>query len=361
MYHRELSSMHDPLPVSIEKNISDDDIPFNVKVTLLNKKGDIDIEHKASTVHLHCAKQCINGLFLYTYTYDHTNSFEMHIGKEIPCAIYHIVKRFYHDHESHHEEEDSLISAFHQSIGAKDIDINATILKATDYYLELFQEKFEAYADWIEEAYAQFANFLDHRKKTQYIAKIFPIHKALSKLYEDPLGEWIYCRAFVNSVDESILDGKHRAAIKNATNSIRKIRIYRDKTTARFTETTSQISYASGRLSFGLGIISGILGFVSITIAVGALIFSIRVAGKPPVGIQTRAETQHVDSIRHVQHRSVLEKMESFDNCMQELQRKNNSDHSVLTSKVNNIEKKIEKNSKTTQAKIPTAKKKTTK
>lgn len=87
-----------------------------------------------------------NGIMIYTYSVDDDNQFEAILGVKMHPSIYHNIKRFYHSHEYHPEEQDSLLEPFVRPYNGPD---SIPPIKENDnevlvHYLLEYEKKFRA-------------------------------------------------------------------------------------------------------------------------------------------------------------------------------------------------------------------------
>lgn len=117
-------------------------------------KRDIQIEAKDAngkifdTLLLHCLDARRNGLFMYEYevqekylskTTDSENKYLLNSNLNITNALYHSIKSFYHVHEFHSPNKDSLLHPFSSEVR---INLNCPNNLALLHYLDEFEKKF---------------------------------------------------------------------------------------------------------------------------------------------------------------------------------------------------------------------------
>jgi len=132
-------------PFSKEENISDDvEDQINIlKIDLLENK-DLKVNYREKEFLLKYIEHTEKGLFVYKF-----DSIE---NKELlKIQVYHLFKEICHVHNSHHDEEDSLLEAYI----SEDLDI----LDAISFYCETYIQKFKNYEMVLEEFELDTENF----------------------------------------------------------------------------------------------------------------------------------------------------------------------------------------------------------
>jgi hypothetical protein len=111
----------------------------------VNNKTQKDIElayadleaQKEGKVTLKFIDACRNGMLYYKYSYDNTNPYQEAIHLAICSAVYHLVKRFFHQHEYHNGEKDSMVKAY---VSSQAISIRTCNNKPLLHYLEELED-----------------------------------------------------------------------------------------------------------------------------------------------------------------------------------------------------------------------------
>ncbi len=119
---------HQRLQVTIKVN---DEQHKDIILTYINSS-----KNERGEVSLSFIDACKNGMLYYSYTYDNDNPYQKAIHIAIPKAAYHLIKRFFHRHEYHSREKDSLLEAY---IKPHKINIRECDSKPLQHYLKEFE------------------------------------------------------------------------------------------------------------------------------------------------------------------------------------------------------------------------------
>lgn len=144
---------------------------------------------------LHWADSSHNGLIKYWYEDEAGKDIELRfIHSALPNAIYHFIKGFFHRHEYHPGDSDSILSAY---ISDSDVDIKSIDNEALLHYLSLYSKKFQSYYRLAKVK----VNFLDMmlNNPDDYYAAYIDKHKALDRFCRNALGEVQYYRSLAGS------------------------------------------------------------------------------------------------------------------------------------------------------------------
>ena len=259
------------IATSTSNNISDiESCPFLVTVTL-ESSGNVIITPNKKEDHKVClnfVESSRNGLFLYYYENKNSDTDneqdENFISEHIPNAIYHLVKGFYHIHEHHDAEEDSLLKAF---LSDKPVKIKEPNNEALCHYLHEYEKKFKAYSKQIS------VSFLHLQQKSLDWRNIYGLFtrgsRAISKICQQALGEYVYCNSLLQSkyneqtdlVGNTTIDkqiDKVRIMVFNIKNAVRNIELLNAKNQTYFNYKNTRVSVW---IAF-IGIIIAILGIV---------------------------------------------------------------------------------------------------
>ncbi|MDR0660035.1 MAG: hypothetical protein LBG19_04375 [Prevotellaceae bacterium] len=114
----------------------------DIRVTYLSEKKQNPRKFDKKDIVLEYIDACRNGMLLYKYRFNNSCPLELAIDKAMPFAVYHLIKGYFHEHEYHSEEKDSLLEAYIQPtrINIKKCDNEALI-----FYLKGFEEQFAFY------------------------------------------------------------------------------------------------------------------------------------------------------------------------------------------------------------------------
>lgn len=196
IYHTDVTILN---PDPQTKDISDKmGKQHNVTVSLNQQNHNLTIksvpaEGEEAVINLKCEDHCRNGLFSYSYEYDDNIKEQIFLQGNIPNAIYHMVKGFYHQHKYHKSTNDSVLDAFvyPEKINIKDDDNKALI-----FYLEQYESKFQTSIWDIEDKY----RFLEEEDKTDE-NRLINLQKRLEldEFICNILGEAIYYRTLLES------------------------------------------------------------------------------------------------------------------------------------------------------------------
>jgi hypothetical protein len=152
-------------PFSKEENISDyvEDQKNVLKIDLLENK-DLKINYREEEFLLNYVEHTEKGLFVYKF--DNIEDKEL-----LKIQVYHLFKEICHVHNSHHDEEDSLLEAYVSE------ELNTS--DAISFYCETYIQKFKNYKLVLEEFKVNTENF--------EIVSIINQKKLLIKLKEELL------------------------------------------------------------------------------------------------------------------------------------------------------------------------------
>lgn len=206
IYHSDITILNaDPQTKDISDGIGKQ---HNVVVHLNQKNHNltiesIPIEGETTAINLKCEEYCRNGLFSYSYEYDDTVKEQVFLEGNIPNAIYHMVKGFYHQHKYHKSTNDSVLDAF---VSPKKINIKEDDNEALLFYLEQYELKFKTSILDIEDRY----KFLEEADKDPS-NKAINLQKRLEldEFISNILGEAIYYR--------TLLESKYNKSFKYST------------------------------------------------------------------------------------------------------------------------------------------------
>lgn len=246
-----------------EVDISDlQHCPHRVKVRL-DESGSVSITtlEKEEVITLRLIDTCSNGLFLYEYSInDEENSL---IGKEIPYAIYHIVKEFYHTHEHHAPEEDAYLKPYCSEIKP---EIKNNDNEALMHYLKNYHDKFSAYLNQIHYAY----NALKERKKSPQATFLVSTkaNKQIIGLCMKARGEELYYNALNKSKHNTLCksDNKRNPELSklafNIENTLESIRLIESKVLHEYSFLTTKLSINIAWVAFFVGLVLGVISLL---------------------------------------------------------------------------------------------------
>lgn len=199
MYHQTIQ------PVEDWQDIKDEDISDEVgcvcKLSLEQKEVNI-IQVKLSfekeenlTFTLRRTDDHRNGLFKYEFDVNE-ESFEI-VRMALVNPIYHFIKGFYHKHQYHSTDCDSILDAYVAPMHTDQVNIDCPDNEPLIFYLKQYEKRFKDFADQLEYD----AGYLEQlEKKPEY--KDILYREKFEKFNQrciDVQGEVIYYRALFNS------------------------------------------------------------------------------------------------------------------------------------------------------------------
>lgn len=199
MYHQTIQ------PVEDRQDIKDEDISDEVgcacKLSLELKEVNI-IQVKLSfekeenlTFTLRRTDDHRNGLFKYEFDVIE-ESFEI-VRMALVNPIYHFVKGFYHKHQYHSIDSDSILDAYVASMHTDKVNIDCPDNEPLIFYLKQYEKRFKDFADQLEYD----AGYLEQLEKRPEYKDILYREKFddFNQRCIDVQGEVIYYRALFNS------------------------------------------------------------------------------------------------------------------------------------------------------------------
>lgn len=259
-----------PIPLKDEVNgdISDNSDKNHIISIKLQANRDFVISNETSqSITLNFIDGSRNGLLLYSYDAnmlaDTTLGF---IVDKMPNAVYHMIKEFYHVHEFHQSDTDSLLSAYESD---SKVDIKQNNNPALNHYLELYQSKLKAYANQISQL-SQQLNIITKKASQKYIA--LDAFKVVDDLCINAIGEGLYCNTLLSSKYTKCnrlninSHNEQRLRILNINNSLKKIQVNKTKNSVEFNFRMTKLSFKNTSFSFLLAWSSIILAIISFVI-----------------------------------------------------------------------------------------------
>lgn len=244
----------------IRENISDEDGDVHhVKITLNEDNKNIIVDNDTSEIILCYEDHCEIGLYLYSYENCDNSSF---LKDKIPNAIYHMIKGFYHVHEHHDNNADSVLKNALES--DEYINIKSVNNEAFCYYVNIYEEKFNSYFQQLNVLWEE----LDRRSKIKHEkGKLLDRYKNLIGFCHKALGELLYCNTLLNSqyINESGAGKDLKMQVFNIKNTIDNIKLIEAKCQMEFNYKSTLISFKD---SFRYFIISTILAIIGVILAV---------------------------------------------------------------------------------------------
>lgn len=267
MYHNAFE--HEPICKEIKKNISDNVLyQHHLTVNLFDNR-DIQIKNDKESVVLNYIESSKNGLVLYSYEIkEDEDSF---LKREIPNAIYHLIKGFYHLHEYHEDTADSLLRAYESD---SKVDIKSVNNAAITRYLQTYEEKFQAYSMQISCLYSRLTQ--NSTKKTEKF-KLLENHELFENLCNNSLGEALYCNTLLKS---KYVDGcpksdnscdLQRKIILNINNAIENIRLMEQKNQIDFALKGTKIAFKNNTTGLIIAVVGILLALCGIYLTVRSL------------------------------------------------------------------------------------------
>lgn len=214
---------------SVAANISDDPNEIHEVVVSIEDNWNITIANKVGTLLLTHMKKSSNGLISYKSSIDMSDSCSQVIFKEIPNAIYHLIKSLFHKHEHHDDKVDSLLRAY-VSKSQDDVAIDRVNNEPLMHYLRIYEKKFIAYAQQLSMLSQAIKN---NEKDLKRKYKLLDNYTLIEKKCQEALGESVYCNTLLYSKffdcdckEQNNNDSQRRLSlnIKNAVDNIRVIR-----------------------------------------------------------------------------------------------------------------------------------------
>ena len=221
-----------------EKNISDEKgEEHHVKISLQENKN-IIVKNDAFQMELRYERHCKNGLYFYSYEIEGDDE---HFLSRVPNAIYHTIKEFYHTHEHHAKDADSLLTAL---VSENKIEDN----EAINHYLSIYKQKFIAYS---QIANKLFDKLEENSEKKSSKFKLLSDYKKFTSFCHCALGEYLYCNTLLKSTDDSEL-------IFNIKNTVDNIKFIENKSQTEFSRRSTKIGFTIA----SIGIILAVLGVI---------------------------------------------------------------------------------------------------
>ncbi|MCM1031434.1 MAG: hypothetical protein NC410_08370 [Oscillibacter sp.] len=234
IYHQELPILKGT------KEIKDIDISDNIghscKLTL-NLSNDHNIEVKLDikdcekiefTLKRTAAHE--NGLFSYNFDVEDKNL--EFVKQVIKYPVYHFTKGFYHNHQFHSDDCDSILTAF---ISDKKVDIGSPDNEVLIHYLEQYEERFKTFVEQLKYDIAYLEKIAN---EDDYKSILHSKYDIFYQTCNNILGEVIYYRTLFNSkYNHSFRLNGHNSTnennlykkAQNAENAISRIQLIAEK------------------------------------------------------------------------------------------------------------------------------------
>ena len=251
-----------PLRRFIEEDISDDENNKHIISILLKENWDISIKNAIGTASLNYISHSRNGLI--SYKYEETDSSLSFIRNEIPNAVYHLIKGFFHDHEHHDAKADSLLNAF---VSDKEVNIKTENNEVLLHYLKLYEKKFTAYSNQISSLYKAVQKNSKEKGKKHILFKNL---ESLENFCQSALGEYIYCNTLINSkyfkteCNSGNDYNDQRRTLHNIKSSIENIKLIESKNHSTYDFLCTKISIASTKIGYLIAFIALILTIIGV-------------------------------------------------------------------------------------------------
>lgn len=197
IYHQNFS------PLSDYKKVENEDISDEVgcpcKLTLrLTEEQDVSVtldleEHKKLGFDLKRIKSCSNGFFLYQFETD-DEEFET-AALALKNPIYHCVKGFYHKHQHHSTDCDSILDAYVEADAETDIDIPDN--KPLIFYLRQYEKRFKDFAEQLEYDATYLTKISEEPEYREILYR--EKYEMFNQRCFNVLGEIIYYQTLLNS------------------------------------------------------------------------------------------------------------------------------------------------------------------
>ena len=251
------------------QDISDENSKCNlVEITLLDNQ-DIHIHSKTfnKELTLHFIEKSSNGIFLYEFTdvviCTKDGKIKYFIGEEFPVALYHYIKSFYHTHEHHEDDVDSIMKAF-ICPGDKCPEIKTLDNEVLMHYLKNYEAKFLSYRKYIT---LSFNKIEENKKRKRYKYSVYSeSYPNMLNLFARAKGEEIY----YNSLNHSKYNNSCRIGMNsdfaktafNIHNSLKKIKYIEKKMLDDFEIYHNNISYNAAIVFFAVGLILALISML---------------------------------------------------------------------------------------------------
>lgn len=255
---------------NISRDISDNASQrHHITVTLNTDRG-IVIVNNTGTVKLTYKTHSKNGLYLYEYDIDEeSDSSLLFISKEMPNAIYHIIKELFHSHVHHEENADSLLRAY---VSNEPFDIKTENNPALVHYLSIYENKFIAYSNQISSlCNTLLSNSMIITKKHLNLGG----YKEIERLCFNALGEALFCETLLNSKYtnsdnhlSNIDHNKQRIRILNIRNAVQNIKLIEKRNLTEFNFRNTKIAFKNNTQGLTISIFSIILATIGIYLTV---------------------------------------------------------------------------------------------
>ena len=261
-------------------NISDNGKPLYISALKQENSNNIQIKHHfgkfskkiVCSIDLDCINATPNGLFLYKYEYNTENEDVVNLANTIKSrAIYHLIKEIYHEHEFHHQEDDSILKSFHSD---ENVDITSPNNCAIEFFLKRWDDYFreKITLDIIPNR----ENFLKliKNKKLRERSKILEYSDATRKNIDDALGCSLYCKTLLDSVDSTdsnFNESNIKRHVDNINTSISEIKEFQKLFLDEYSFVSSHLSIGLGHLSYNLAILSFFLGIIALPSACSSI------------------------------------------------------------------------------------------
>lgn len=200
MYHQTIQ------PIEDRQDIKDEDISdevgcvckLSLKLEEVNKiqvKLSFEEEQEDLTFTLQRTDDHRNGLFKYEFNIAE-KSFEI-VRMALVNPIYHFIKGFYHKHQYHSTDCDSILDAYVAPMHTDQVNIDCPDNEPLIFYLKQYEKRFKDFADQLEYD----AGYLEQLEKRPEYKDILYREKFedFNQRCIDVQGEVIYYRALFNS------------------------------------------------------------------------------------------------------------------------------------------------------------------
>ncbi|GAB6012723.1 hypothetical protein [Viscerimonas tarda] len=287
--------------------------PFKVRLDLRENKNititSLAIPNNCQdfVVELRYEDYSRNGLFLYSYEIDESAQSPLFAGDgderwDLPVAIYHLAKGFYHDHEHHEHGEDSILKAYFDE---DYVFIHTPDNKALMHYLFNYEKIFKALSDsgsiFLSQIRTTQRSIEENQQASSLgvgeIDRLLVQRNALNLYCDGAIGQYTYYRCLFNSKYNRSFCPPHQKSglekgsykwVQNIENARRNIKTIRSINHTEFDlfaikETTKLIDKANAMLISGdkiakqskyLGWVSAILGVISVGLAIWVMLLS---------------------------------------------------------------------------------------
>lgn len=237
-------------------------LPLYINANIAQDTYDINLTYKIG------CKTAINLIFYYIESDDHgiviyrldledqQDDFLCDLlRKEMPNALYHYFKSFFHRHIFHDESEDSLLTPYFSKdpINWKNAEVRNTIIAR---FIKDYEVKFKGAL----EEYTEYRNSITaNLKRKKKIRRMLNLLTILREQIRKTLNERVYCEFLLKSFPKCITaEGK-----QNLKDTINKVEIISQDLEYLYDKVYTEVGFQFSRGGFWIGGLGSLFGFVS--------------------------------------------------------------------------------------------------